>query len=121
LNKDLKSKLKEKMGALVTDEQLEKVAGGTYEQNLEILVAMANIDPENVQKVFSKINAEETNPRDIGFIISQGAANLILKHFHMAVATSNDLDNRYIDRDGSNLNQDQMLKMIKDKAAQNYL
>ena len=115
MNDDVKSKLKEKFGALVTDEQLDKVAGGSYEQNLEILFAMASIDPDAVQKVFAKVNGDNNHHDLPEYIIKQGAEDLIRKHFNIPNVTFTEGDNWY-HMDGQNLSHAQMLKMINDKA-----
>ena len=119
MNEDAKKKLNEKLGAAVTDEQLEKVAGGTYEQNLEILNAMARLDFEGVQSIFAKVNASDED--EAQEIICQGAEDLLEKHFGglgIASITATNVDNWY--RTGrkvwENIPHEQMLKMINNKA-----
>lgn len=44
---DAKNKLKEKFGAAVSDDVLDNVAGGTFEQNKDILGILGDIDHES--------------------------------------------------------------------------
>jgi hypothetical protein len=51
-------KLNDKMSAKMSDDELDNVAGGSFAQNQDILVAMGNIDPEGV-KIFLKTGVKE--------------------------------------------------------------
>ena len=118
MNEDSKKKLKEKLGSLVTDEQLNKVAGGTYQENLEILSAMARLDPKGVQSVFAKVN-DRNNHDSPELTISQGAEELLDKHFPVEfgfVHLTSTKDNNLYRKSWKKLSHSEMLKMINDKA-----
>ena len=119
MNEDAKAKFNEKFKALVGEEQLDKFAGGTYQENLEILNAMARLDPEGVQSVFAKVNDREHNPYSPELTISQGAEALLNKHFKGSVLsiTATNTNNWYSTGHGvwKDIPHEQMLKMINDK------
>lgn len=118
MNDDDKKILKEKLSALANDEELEKVAGGTYKENLEILNAMAQLDFEGVQNVFAKVN-DSNNPDSTELTICRGVQDLIKKHFHNEFGVQstafNNVGNWYA-QNGKTISHAQILKMINDKA-----
>ena len=58
MSEDAKSKLNEKKGAAVSEEDLEKVAGGTQEEKWEILKAMKILDPKGVDELLSSLSPD---------------------------------------------------------------
>ena len=60
MNEDTKTKLEEKKGAAMGEEELNNVAGGSFEENQDILEVMSRIDPQGV-KEFTQ-NWDQTSP-----------------------------------------------------------
>ena len=81
MSEDAKAKLKEKMGAAVSEEDLDKVAGGTSEENKELITALYKIDPQGVNALMSSLKPggeHEQIASKIGqLLIKQGISSAI--------------------------------------------
>ena len=124
MNEDLKAKLKEKFGAVVSEEQLDKVAGGSNGQNYEILNAMQKIDPQAVMDITAQANQiqrtgdAEEDMRVAMNIIADGAKDLLQKHFGNEisyVSTQKWHSNQYDSANGKPLTHKQVMQMINYK------
>ena len=114
LNEDAKAKLQDKISAVVGDEELDKVAGGTYKQNLEILDALKKIDPDGVDALFDSLT-----PGNEKGDIADGTMALIKKNLGIAAATPTNFPNYYENKDSvriEGLSHATVLEMIDKKA-----
>ena len=75
MSEDIKAKLKEKMGAAVSEEDLEKVAGGTSEENKELITALYKIDPQGVNALMSSLKPGNEHNQ-----IAEGLDDLLQKN-----------------------------------------
>ena len=114
MNDDTKTKLKEKLGALVSDEQLDKVAGGTYEQNLELLSALSKVDSNRVHNILAK-SATAGNEEDAQKIVADGTYGLLKQYFsdEFNAAVTVTRFNNYYERNGQKISHDEVLRTIK--------
>ena len=117
MNEDAKKKLNEKLGAAVTDEQLEKVAGGSKEENMEILTAMRKIDPQGVDDLFDRIHKKAPEGMEDKWIAG-GTTALLAKNFGIYSATDNYANNSYDNSSYHAMSHAQVLDMINKKAAE---
>jgi len=114
LNDDAKKKLKEKMSAVVSDEDLDNVAGGTQRENFDILNAMMAIDPNGVQAVLDYAAANAHNHPQIHLSVALGP--LVQKHLGINVVADPKGNNYYFMGEES-LSHEQVMNMIKKKIA----
>ena len=63
---------------MMSMEQLDRVAGGTREQNIDLIIAMADVDPKGTEAFFKGWN--QTAP-DADYRLSMGVYNLIRNNF----------------------------------------
>ena len=120
MNEDAKKKLKEKLGAGVTDAELENVAGGTNEENMKLLDALEKLDPDGVKAIYDKAMNPYNTMRRVEGIVTDGVYNLIKKHFGNKIAVFNSAGstNVYF-KNNDNISHAQMIDMINKKAANN--
>jgi len=120
MNEGLKAKLKEKLGAAVSDEDLDKVAGGTQRENEDILVAMSQLDPQGVQAVvvYAK-NFVKTKSGSFQEGMADGTEMLLKKHFGdnlTAVTFEGDKYSNDYWFNGQGISHKQLINMINQKA-----
>ena len=112
MNEDTKKKLKEKLGALVTDEQLDKIAGGTNRENLDLLGVLAKVDPEAVKDTFE--TALWYNREEVMQDLFNAAVPRILKeNFGNSITIENSIDgkNKYT-YNGKPVSHEQLVEII---------
>ena len=120
LNDDSKKKLKEKMGAAVSDEELENVAGGTNGETVEILNALAAIDPQGVQQLKGYIaDAQKNNDSfRVQNLLQYGMEGLLKKNLsdvaNIGVVSSEFVDNRY-SINGEPVSHEEIMNLIQYK------
>ena len=112
-NDDAKIFLKEKLGALVTDEQLDKVAGGTMDENSDILSAMARIAPEKVAGIINTAAVAPTEA-EANAEIRMGVQELLKDNFGVFSVSRMNSDNTY-GYNGKIISHEQLMKMINAK------
>ena len=113
LNDDSKKKLKEKMGAAVSDEELENVAGGTTAENAELLGVLKDFHPKAVEATF-KMATFAGDDRTIG-IMFESAVPGILKEVlgnRVTITPSINGKNKYT-FDGKEVSHAEMKKIIQ--------
>ena len=115
MNDDVKSKLKEKFGALVSDEQLEKVAGGTADETMDIFNALVYIDPQKTAKIINAANNSSTEEM-ANKTIRDGVEQMLYRDFGItAMANMDDnTTNRYLYKNKL-ISHDQVIDIINAK------
>ena len=101
---------------VLSENALDNVAGGTFEQNVDLLNAMAQIDPNSVQAILREAN--KTGDID-GYksVVSQGLDGLIQKHFgnELRGVPLTKFEN-YYSSNGQQISHQQALNIINEKA-----
>ena len=90
MSEDAKSKLKEKMGATVSEEDLDKVAGGTSDENRELITALYKIDPQGVSALMSSLKPGNEHDQ-----IASGIGDLLQKNLGLGSGISTSRPNYY--------------------------
>jgi hypothetical protein len=103
---------------ILSEDTLDNVAGGTFEQNVDLLNAMAQIDPNSVQAILREAN--KTGDIDkYKSVVSQGLDGLIQKHFGdelRGVPLSSSKFDNYYQSNGKKISHQQALNIINAKA-----
>jgi len=120
MNEDTKTKLEEKKDSVASDEELDQIAGGTIEENMDLLNAMVKLDPNGVKAVFDNAAqvSETTGSNYYQLSIAIGTQNLIKKHFGKNFdisAYDNNWDTNDYSPNGKSISHAQMLGMINDR------
>lgn len=101
---------------LLSEDTLDNVAGGTFDQNVDLLNAMAQIDPNSVQAILREAN--KTGDIDkYKTVVSRGLDGLIQKHFgeELRGVPLNSYEN-YYSSNGQKISHKQALDIINAKA-----
>ena len=120
MSEDAKSKLKEKMGAAVSDEELENVAGGSNGETVEILNALAAIDPQGVQQLKGYIaDAQKNNDSfRVQNLLQYGMEGLLKKNLsdvaNIGVVSEELRNNRY-SINGEPVSHEEIMNLIQYK------
>jgi len=116
MNEDTKTKLEEKKDAVVGENELEKVAGGTMDQNYDILTALMKLDRSGVKKVLDAagVASYQGNPSLAEMILCEGAGKLLQKHLGVSGGGLRFIDNVYRYND-ERISHDRVLGMIDEK------
>jgi hypothetical protein len=103
---------------ILSEDTLDNVAGGTFEQNVDLLNAMAQIDPNSVHAILREAN--KTGDIDkYKSVVSQGLDGLIQKHFGdelRGVPLSSSKFDNYYQSNGKKISHQQALNIINAKA-----
>ncbi len=102
----------------LSEDALDNVAGGTNEQNMQILKALEGIDPDGVNEVYSAMSNVGGNYEKMGNIASVGVYRLVSKNLGSnvtAFSSPNDA-NSYL-KNGRYISHNDILNEIKKKAA----
>ena len=105
-----------KKRALLSEDALDNVAGGTFEQNVDLLNAMAQIDPNAIQTILNKAN-KTGDIDEYKSVVSQGLNGLIQKHFgeELRGVPLSSFEN-YYRSNGQKISHKQALDIINAKA-----
>ena len=116
MNEDTKTKLEEKKDAVVGEDELEKVAGGTTDQNYDILTALMKLDRSGVKAVLDKAGAlsNEGQASLAEMALCEGAGKLLQKHLGVSGGGLRFIDNVYR-YNGESISHDRVLGMIDEK------
>ena len=122
MNDDAKSKLNEKLSAVMGENELDKVAGGTYEQNLELLSALSKVDSNRVHNILAK-SATAGNEEDAQKIVADGTYGLLKQYFsdEFNAAVTVTRFNNYYERDGQKISHDEVLSTIRNYKKNNLI
>ena len=104
---------------LLSEDALANVAGGTTDQNAELLNALMQIDPEAVAGVINNASAKARSESSANELISKGIVNILNNHFNVVAMPSGDDKNYYLDVNGSSkksISHETVLNMINAKA-----
>lgn len=116
LNEDAKKKLKEKMGAAVGEEQLEKVAGGYADEISFIMNDLVQFDPHAVHDYTHIANLAD-GEIEAALRLSEGATELLKKYVNPTAQVGFNINGKVSFKvNGQAVSFDQMRKMIQDKA-----
>jgi hypothetical protein len=101
---------------ILSEDTLDNVAGGTFEQNVDLLNAMAKIDPDSVHAILREAN-ETGDIKGYKSVVSKGLSDLFQKHF------GNELKGvpwtrfeNYYTSNGQEISHQQALNIINAKA-----
>ena len=99
----------------LSEDTLDNVAGGTFEQTRELFAAVQQLDPEAANAISTQVNA---NPENAGALMAQGAQDILRKHFgnnfYVTAPERDSLNNRYV-VNGQSRSHGQVLNMINAK------
>lgn len=104
---------------LLSEDALANVAGGTTEQNSELLNALMQIDPEAVADVINNASAKAWNESSANGLISEGIVKILNHHFNVVSSPSGYAQNYYLDVNGNSrksISHETVLNMINAKA-----
>lgn len=112
MNEDAKSKLKEKMGAVVSDEDLEKVVGGADTENAELLAVLDAFHPKAVKEIF-RAASFAPDVDTINIIFNHGASTVLKEVLgdRVTITPSINDKNKYT-FDGKEVSHTEMKKII---------
>jgi len=115
LNDDAKKKLKEKLGSLVSDEDLDKVAGGTADETMDIFNALIYINPQKTAKIINAANNSSTEEM-ANKTIRDGVEMMLYRDLGItAMANMNDnTTNRYMYKNKL-ISHDQVMDILNEK------
>jgi hypothetical protein len=101
---------------ILSEDTLDNVAGGTFEQNVDLLNAMAQIDPNSVHAILREAN-KTGDIDEYKYVVAQGLDGLIQKHFgdELMGAPLTSYENYYISN-GQKISHKQALDIINAKA-----
>jgi hypothetical protein len=102
---------------ILSEDTLDNVAGGTNDENMQILSALEKIDPDGVQDVYNEAMNAGGDYKAISDIIAVGVVGLVRKNLGAAVFPAYDYNNQYL-VEGQNASHSQILEMINTKVAQ---
>ena len=100
----------------LSEDALDNVAGGTFEQNMDLINAMAPIDPHAVQAILSEAN-KTGDIEQFKSVVAQGLDPLIKKHFgrELSAFPLTKMGNFYMSN-GDQISHQQALNIINAKA-----
>ena len=109
-----------KKRALLSEDELDNVAGGTTQENMDILNALEPLDPKGVQAVYDEAYSANGDCEKIAEIVGVGAYQLLTKHFKSAglsVFTAEDQSNHY-SVNGQSVTHSDVINELNKRAAQ---
>ena len=116
MNDDTKNNLKEKMGAAVSEEQLEKVVGGYADEISFIMNDLVQFDPHAVHDYTHIANLAD-NEVEAALSLSEGATELLKKYVNPTAQVDFNIYGKVsFEVNGQAVSFVQMRKMIQDKA-----
>jgi hypothetical protein len=103
----------------LSEDALANVAGGTTEQNAELLNALMQIDPKAVADVINNASAKAGSESYAHALISEGIEKILNHHFNVVAMPSGYAQNYYWDVNGNSrkpISHETVLNMINAKA-----
>ena len=101
----------------LNEDALDNVAGGTNEQNMQILKALEGIDPDGVNEVYNAMRNAGGSYEEMGNIAAGGVYNLVSKNLgrHITAFADSNGNNTYR-KNGRIISHKDILNMINAKA-----
>ncbi len=115
MGKDLKARLAAiEAGEKLTDDELDDVAGGSHEQNLDLFSWVAKIDMSEFHFIHKSVDFDSPDAEWAFSTAVQGATNRVLKNHGIdaEVITSDSGDNMYLYK-GSFINHKKFVNILK--------
>ena len=103
-----------KKRAILSEDELDNVAGGSFRQTQEIFATLSRLDPDTANAIAERAN--QSDPNDVGAIIASGSESILRKHFgeQSHVLSNSSWDNVYI-INGTRMDHQQAINFINDR------
>jgi hypothetical protein len=102
-----------KKRAILSEDKLDNVAGGSFMQTQELFATLQILDPDATNPIAARANQ---NPKNAESIIADGVESILQKHFgEESYVTSNPTWNNGYIINGTSMSHEQVIKLINDR------
>ena len=102
-----------KKRAILSEDALANVAGGSSSENAQLLAALAKVDPQRVNEIFEAAAWYNNHDDAIDDLFNQAVPSILKENFGNSITIENSIDgkNKYT-HNGKPISHSQMLEFI---------